>query len=208
MPVALEIWGAYLVAAATIIAIPGPTSMFVLSQALGHGPRTALACLVGVAAGDALAMTVSFIGLGALLAASAELFTMMKLAGAAYLFFLAWRMWRAPVQAVAVPDAAERATLRGIVRAFSVTVLNPKGIAFFTAFVPQFVDPARPLVPQLVVFGVTFVALAVLIPASWITVVGRVRTLLLRPHILRILNRAGAVVLFGAGLMTATLRRA
>jgi threonine/homoserine/homoserine lactone efflux protein len=87
-----------------------------------------------------------------------------------------------------------------------VTVVNPKGIAFFTAFVPQFVDPARPLVPQLVVFGVTFVALAVLIPATWLMAVGRVRQMMLRPRILHALNRTGAAVLFGAGLMTAAMR--
>jgi threonine/homoserine/homoserine lactone efflux protein len=208
MPVALEIWSAYTLAAATIILIPGPTSLFVLSQALGHGPRTALVCLLGVALGDAVALTVSFAGLGALLAASANLFNAMKLAGAAYLFWLGWRMWRVPVQPVTVPAPTGQMTARGILRAFSVTVVNPKGIAFFTAFVPQFVDPARPLTPQLVVFGGTFVALAVLIPAVWITALGRVRMVMLRPTILRGLNRAGAVVLFGAGLLTATMRRA
>jgi threonine/homoserine/homoserine lactone efflux protein len=109
MPVAVEIWAAYAVAAATVILIRGPTSLFVLSQALGHGTRVALACLAGVALGDAVAMTISFIGLGALLAASAELFTAMKIAGALYLFWLAWRMWRAPVTPLAVPQDAGRA---------------------------------------------------------------------------------------------------
>ncbi len=153
-------------------------------------------------------MTISFIDLGALLAASAELFTAMKLAGALYLFWLAWRMWRAPVVLPGTEAALPGSTPRAVLRAFSVTVLNPKGIAFFTAFVPQFVDPARPLVPQLVVFGLTFVAFAVAIPATWVTVVGRARKMLARPRLLQAMNRAGAVVLAGAGLLTATLKRA
>lgn len=208
MPVAVEIWAAYAVAAATLILIPGPTSLFVLSQAVGVGTRSALLCLLGVAAGDGLAMSISFVGLGALLAASAELFTAMKIAGALYLFWLAWCMWRAPVVAPGTGPAGANSTPRAVLRAFTVTVLNPKGIAFFTAFVPQFVDPARPLVPQLVVFGFTFVGLAVAIPATWIAAVGRARTLFARPRLLRAMNRAGAAVLAAAGLLTVTLKRA
>jgi threonine/homoserine/homoserine lactone efflux protein len=208
LPVTPEVWLAYTLAAAIAILIPGPVVIFMLSRAIAFGPRHALPCVLGVGAGDAIAMTVSFIGFGAAMAASAHLFTALKWIGAVYLLWLAWKMWRAPVAAQEIgglPPAGS--TPRAVLSAFTVTVLNPKGIAFFTAFVPQFVDPARPLVPQLVLFGLTFVALGTLFPALYVLFVGRIRRVLARPAFLRGLNRGGSVMLGGAGLMTATLQR-
>ena len=90
-----ELWIAFVVASSALLAIPGPTVLIVVSYALGKGRRTAWATVPGLTLGDFTAMTISLMGAGAILAASAELFTVLKLAGAAYLIWLGVRLWRA-----------------------------------------------------------------------------------------------------------------
>src|SRR5689334_22740796 len=92
-----ENWAAFALASLALLLIPGPTILLVIGQSLGAGRRNALPLVAGVAAGDLTAMTLSLAGLGAVLAASALLFTMLKWAGAAYLVWLGIRLWRAPV---------------------------------------------------------------------------------------------------------------
>src|SRR5258707_12041210 len=92
----LETWFAFVLAASVLLAIPGPTVTLVIGYALGEGRRAAWATVAGVALGDFTAMTLSLLGLGAVLAASAALFTILKIAGAAYLVYLGVRLWRGP----------------------------------------------------------------------------------------------------------------
>ena len=92
-----ETWLAFAVASFVIVTIPGPTFLMIVSYALGHGKRAAYAIVAGVALGDFTAMTASMLGLGALLATSAEIFTVVKWIGAAYLIYLGVKLWRAPV---------------------------------------------------------------------------------------------------------------
>src|SRR5579863_4925240 len=94
---ALDHWLAFVAASAVLLAIPGPTVLLVISYALGHGRRPAAAIVAGVALGDLTAMTASMLGLGAILAASAAVFTGLRWIGGAYLVYLGVRLWRAPV---------------------------------------------------------------------------------------------------------------
>jgi threonine/homoserine/homoserine lactone efflux protein len=137
----IETWLAFVAASIVMLLIPGPTVTLVVGYAPAYGRAPAIAA--GVAFGDFTAMTLSLLGLGAALAASAKLFTAIKLIGAAYLVYLGWRLWNAPIDRPprAAPDP--RTPLSTAVHAFTVTALNPKGIVFFVAFVPQFIDRAR-----------------------------------------------------------------
>ncbi|WP_419899668.1 LysE family translocator [Roseomonas sp. USHLN139] len=200
----LETWIAFLAAAAVVLAIPGPTILLVIGQSLGGGRRAALPLVAGVAAGDLTAMTLSLAGLGALLATSAALFTVLKWAGAAYLVWLGVKLWRAPVEGASVPLGARQAWRQ----AFLVTALNPKSIAFFVAFVPQFIDPALPFLPQAAVLVASFVTLAALNALLYALAAGRLSGAVQRPSVRRILNRTGGGMLVGAGLATAAMRRA
>ena len=94
-----EVWLAFAAASAVLLTIPGPTVLLIIAHAVAHGRRAAPATMAGVVLGDLVAMTASLAGLGALLAASATLFGVLKWAGAAYLVYLGWRLWRAPVVA-------------------------------------------------------------------------------------------------------------
>jgi len=200
----LETWTAFLLASAVLLAIPGPTILLVIGQSLGAGRRTVPALVAGVALGDLTAMTLSLAGLGAVLAASATAFTLLKWAGAAYLVWLGIGLWRAPVTAEAPPPLPPRRALRD---AWLVTALNPKSIAFFVAFVPQFIAPGTPFLPQAAILVASFVSLAALNAGLYALLAGRLSGAVTRPGVRRGLNRIGGTMLIGAGLATAAMRR-
>ncbi len=208
----LEIWLAYVLASAILLVVPGPTIMLVVSYALAEGRRSAWGTVVGVGLGDLTAMTVSFVGLGAVVAASAALFGALKWAAAAYLVVLGVQRWRAGAVSfkgatalTAGEGGRSQRTMAG--HAFVVTALNPKGIAFFAAFVPHFLVTEAPVAPQLMILGATFLVLAVVNAAAYALLAGTVRGALTRPGAGRAANRIGGGLLIGAGLITASLRR-
>ena len=209
LPIAPELLLSFAIASALIILLPGPVVLFMVGRSLVHGARRTLPCLIGIGAGVTLNMTVSMLGFGALLAASADLFTALKWLGAAYLLFLAWRSWTAAATPLDLAQPATRAALGpAIAHGFLVAALNPKGIAFFSAFMPQFIDPARPFWPQALLLMGLFLVIEMVLQAGFVLLAGRLRAPLARPDRQRLLHRAGAVVMAGAALFTATLRRA
>src|SRR5690606_18436953 len=133
-----EVWAAFAAASAILLIIPGPTILLVVSYALGQGWRAALPMAIGVALGDLTAMTVSMLGIGAVLAASASLFVALKWVGAAYLVYLGTRLFRDGGRLEAESRGGRSPTWRMLLHAWLVTALNPKSITFFVAFLPQF----------------------------------------------------------------------
>ena len=205
---ALDLWLAFVAASLVLLIIPGPTIALVIGYALGEGRRAALAIVAGVALGDFTAMTLSMLGVGALLAASADLFTALKWLGAAYLVWLGIRLWRAPVEGDAAEGYGARSAWHMLGHAWLVTALNPKSILFFVAFVPQFLDPAVPYTQQAVLLVATFVTLAALNALAYALLAGSARGATRRPAVRRTVNRLGGGVLIGAGVMAAFARRA
>jgi hypothetical protein len=132
-----------------LLVIPGPTILLVVSYALGQGWRTALPMAVGVALGDFTAMTLSMLGIGALLAASATVFTVLKWIGAAYLVYLGIKLFRAGGALDAGRARTRRRRCKMLGHAWLVTALNPKSITFFVAFLPQFLDRNADFVTQM-----------------------------------------------------------
>lgn len=206
----LTVWLAFVAATTVLLLIPGPTVLLVLSYAIGHGRRVAVSTALGVALGDFIAMSVSLAGLGALVLASATLFVALKWVGAAYLVFLGAKLLvSAHGDGLVAMSGHEGAARRGIFwHACAVTALNPKSIAFFIAFVPQFIRPAQPLMPQLVILVATFVALAGLNALIYALLAARMREVVRRPGVIAWLTRAGGSALIAMGLATAALRRA
>jgi threonine/homoserine/homoserine lactone efflux protein len=204
---AIEIWLAFVAASAVLLLIPGPTILLVVSYALGQGWRAALPMAIGVALGDFTAMTLSMIGVGALLAASATAFTILKWVGAAYLVYLGIRLWRAGGTLAASPaqDTASAAKMLG--HAWLVTALNPKGITFFVAFLPQFLDPMGDVMLQLSIFCATFIAMAFANVFGYALAASRARKAFAGPRTMTIVNRTGACALIGAGIGSVALSR-
>lgn len=201
-------WLAFFAASLALLVIPGPTILMTISYSLARGPRVALATVAGVTLGDIVAMTASLMGLGALVLASATLFTALKWIGAAYLVFLGLTMWRsADKPSLGAATATSGESARVFRHAFTVTALNPKSITFFIAFVPQFVDPDRALFAQLAVMEVTFVTLASAVVLAYALLAARLRRTIARPRTLGWLNRGGGAALIGLGAATALAKR-
>lgn len=205
-----ELWLAYVAACTLLLVTPGPTILLVLSYAISEGRRSAWRTVPAVALGDFTAMCCSLAGLGAVMAASGLLFAILKWAGAAYLVYLGIRMWRAPVASPGdrPSSAPPRGTRAMAWRVYAVTASNPKGIMFFVAFLPQFVDQTAPMLPQFALLGGTFLVLATLNATLYAVLAGAARDWMRRPSVQAVFNRLGGSVLVGAGVMTATLRRA
>lgn len=204
----LSHWLAFVAASAVLVAIPGPTVLMVISHALGHGRRSAFATVAGVALGDLTAMTASMLGLGAILAASAALFTVVKWIGAAYLIFLGVKLWRAPVAENPEAASIDPSRHRMFWHAYAVTTLNPKSIVFFVAFVPQFLDAARPLPGQVGILVATFLTLATVNALTYALTASAARRTIRKASVRRIVNRTGGSLLIGAGLLAAAWKKA
>jgi threonine/homoserine/homoserine lactone efflux protein len=204
----LSHWLAFAAASGILVAIPGPTVLLVISYALGHGRKPAAAIVAGVGLGDATAMTASMVGLGALLAASASVFMVLRWIGGAYLIYLGVKLWRAPLATPATDQALPARPLRMFWHAYAVTALNPKSIIFFVAFVPQFLVASQPFWPQVAVLETTFVTLAIVNSGLYSLLASVARQKLRAPRVQRTVNRSGGSILIGAGLFAAVWRRA
>ncbi len=203
-----ETWIAFAVASAIVVLIPGPNIVLTVNYAIRDGKRSGLATIPGVVLGAFIAMSLSLLGAGAVLATSAFLFTLLKLAGAMYLIWLAYSLWTAPVEDLLLSEGAvSKPLLRLFWQALLISVLNPKGPAFYVAFVPQFVSPTGPIFQQFAILIVTFLAVATLNSLFWLFFANGMRTQFQRPAAMRLLNRVGASCLFVAGVFTARATR-
>jgi len=212
MPVSPEHLTAFVLASVILLVIPGPTIIMVITQALAHGRKVALASVIGVGLGDLLATSLSIAGAGALLAASASLFQVLKFVGAAYLIWIGYKMWRTPVTLPDISDAevAEAPARTSVIfrDSFLITALNPKGILFFVAFVPQFIDPALPYTPQAATYVLTFTALGIINAAVFAFAAAGARQTIRRPEVIKLAMRSGGSLLMMAGIAAAFTRRA
>ncbi len=203
-----QTWIAFSVAAGIVLVIPGPTIITVISHSLAHGRRAVIALVIGVTLGDLTAMTCSLIGLGAILAVSATLFAALKLLGAFYLIYLGVKLWRTEPKVEASSLAAKAFSSRSLLtNLFVVTALNPKSIAFFIAFLPQFVTPSGQVLPQLLVLGGTFLFLGAVNATLYALFAGHLRERMQNTKAHRWFNRCGGTALIGAGFVTATMRQ-
>lgn len=197
----LDHWLAFVAASAVIVAIPGPTVLLIVSYALSQGRRAAIPLVAGVTLGDLTSMTASLLGLGALLMASAALFTALKWLGAGYLMYLGYNLWREPVAETGRQEPTAVSGQRLFWHTYAVTALNPKTIVFFVAFLPQFLDRSSPLLPQMLILETTFVALGSINAALYVIQATAARSVLSRPAIRRTVNRVGGSLLIGAGAL-------
>lgn len=210
----LETWIAYAIATEILLIVPGPTVLLIVGFALTRGRRAAFAAVAGSCLAIVICFAAAFAGLGALLQTSATAYTIVKWAGACYLFWLGFKMLRARPEAMLVADARREADAIGggwrnstFLHGFVTTTLNPKTIVFLIAFTPLFLDPAQPTLPQAVIMTATFVVLAFLSDGAYALVASGARTAIMRPRTMRWVQRSGGLMLVGAGLWTAASKR-
>jgi threonine/homoserine/homoserine lactone efflux protein len=203
---------AFVVASVLFIQVPGPSLLFTIGRALTVGRRDALLSVVGNTVGLVGQVACVALGLGALVAASAEAYTTLKLVGAAYVVWLGVQAFRHRADARAALGAAEAEgprtpapAWRSVWTGFLVGATNPKSIVFFAAFLPQFTDPGAPAAPQLLLLGLVFGALAVSSDTCWALAASRARDWFARkPERLDRLGATGGLMMVGLGASLAT----
>lgn len=204
----VETYGAFFVAATIVLIIPGPTIILVISQSASQGRRAVWPLVAGVTLGDFTAMSLSLLGLGAIVSASAALFSVLKWMGAIYLVYLGIKLWRSVPQTPVLGSTVSVVSNRRLfTHAYVVTSLNPKSIAFFVAFIPQFINHTAPIAFQLFLLGFTFLTLAAVNAALYGYFAGQLRETLQNSTVLRWFNRCGGSALIGAGIFTAAYRQ-
>ncbi len=197
--------------AALVIAIPGPSVLFTISRALTRGRRTALLSVVGNEIGGIVQVAAVAFGLGAIVVRSAELFTVVKFGGAAYLVYLgiqAIRHRRSLSEAIAM-GTAPISTLRAIRDGAVVGATNPKSIAFFVAVLPEFTNRASGHVTeQVLVLGLLFPLIALVLDSVWALLAGTAATWLARsPRRLAAIGGTGGLLMIGIGVSFAVAGR-
>lgn len=202
----IEIWLAFVAALLVFFIIPGPTMILVVSEAISHGKKSVIPLVSGVFLGGFVAMSLSLLGLGAILATSASLFVALKWLGAAYLVYLGIKTWqKGAIDFSQIKQDAPRKKMFG--SAFLVTVLNPKDIIFFVAFLPQFVNPSAELLPQFLLLMATFLILDMLNIILYTVFARTMRTKINSPKTQKVVNRIGGSALICAGAVTASMQR-
>ena len=198
-----HLFAGFLVITVILLLTPGPIVTLVISTAATRGVGAGLVTVAGTSTGNAVLLAAIALGLSWVLAHAVYLFELLRWAGTAYLIWLGVRAWRNA-------DRPQQLTTGHHVhfwRGFLVALSNPKTLAFFTAFLPQFVDPARPAARQLAVMCGVTVLLAALSDSCWAVASGLGRAWFVRPARARLLGRASGLTLIGGGIWLSLARR-
>jgi len=199
----------FAVASFLLIVVPGPAVLYVVTRSVAQGRRAGLVSMLGVEAGGLVHVAAAAVGLSAIIASSATAFTVVKLAGAAYLISIGVRRLVAREETLPAATVAGRSAKRLFGQGVVVNVLNPKTAVFFLAFLPQFVDPARGTVMlQFLVLGLTFVAVAMISDGAYALAAGTAGDWLRgSERVRRWLGRFSGVVFVGLGVTAALTGR-
>jgi homoserine/homoserine lactone efflux protein len=199
-----ELFTAFLLITTVLVLTPGPIVTLIIATGAREGTRAALTTVLGTTLGNAVLLGAIAFGLGFVLKNAAVLFDILRWIGAGYLIWLGIQAWRhAGERAADVPPAAHVHIWRG----FAVALSNPKTIAFFTAFLPQFVDPSLPVERQLAVMCAVSAVLAAFTDSSWAVAAGLGRAWFMTSWRARLLGRLSGVALIGGGIWLSLARR-
>lgn len=206
----MEVWLGFFAACWIISLSPGAGAIASMSSGLQYGFWRGYWNALGLQLGLIVQIAIIAAGVGAVLAASATAFLVIKWFGVAYLVYLAYKQWRALPM-----DMTDESGIRPIgkplslvFRGFLVNVSNPKALVFMLAVLPQFINPHAPLLAQYVAITVTMVSVDMLVMAGYTGLAARVLRVLRTPKQQKRLNRTFAGLFIGAATFLATLRRA
>jgi threonine/homoserine/homoserine lactone efflux protein len=201
----LELYAAYLLACLVVVIVPGPTVTLIIANSMKHGARAGLLNAAGTQVGLAVMIGIVGVGLTSLMEAMGHWFDWLRLAGAAYLVWLGWKMIRsnsAASAAVAPKPPGGGFLLQGALVALS----NPKTLLFFGAFFPQFIDPARDHGVQILIMGATAMLFAAISDSAYALASGRAARALSARRV-RLLSQVSGGFLIGGGVWLALSRR-
>lgn len=199
-----ELLAAFLLITSVLVITPGPIVTLVVATGATQGIRAALITVAGTTIGNAVLLTAIAFGLSWVLNNAATLFEILRWAGAAYLIWLGFQAWRRAGERGGAIAPRRHVHFR---RGFAVALSNPKTIAFFTAFLPQFVDPRLPVERQLIVMCAVSVALAAVMDAGWAVAAGLGRVWFMSSWRAKLLGRVSGVALIGGGIWLSLTRQ-
>lgn len=203
------LWLTFFAASWAISFSPGPGAVAAMGAGLNHGFARGYWLTFGLILGIVTQLAVVGVGLGALMAASGTAFTVLKWFGVAYLVWLGIQQWRSAVSALQAEEGAPAVSRRAlVVRGWIINALNPKGTVFMLAVVPQFIEPARPLLVQYAVIAATLCFTDLVVMALYTGLAARVLAMLREPHHQRWMNRTFGALFIAAGTLLATFKRA
>ncbi|WP_326534456.1 LysE family transporter [Pseudorhodoferax sp.] len=202
------VWLTFVAAAFAISLSPGTAAIAAMSAGTQFGLARGWRLLPGLALGISTQMAVVAAGLGALIVASSLAFQVVKWLGVAYLAWLGWQQWRAPARPLLAEGGTAAAGHGLLLRGWMINALNPKGTVFMLAVVPQFLDLARPLLPQYLALTATLCASEMLVMAGYMALSARVRGLLRTPRQMGVLNRVFGGLFIAAAALLASFKRA
>jgi threonine/homoserine/homoserine lactone efflux protein len=200
----LELYVAYVAACFVFAIVPGPIVTLVISNSLAHGARAGLANVAGAQLGLAVMIGIVLAGLASLIETMGWWFDWLRLLGAAYLVWIGVQLWRTPG---ALGAAKNLPAPRGgfFLQGFLVLMANPKALVFFGAFIPQFVDPRGNYLLQVVILGVTVMAVTTICDGVYVVLTGRARAWLSGARV-RMVSRISGLCLIGGGVWLALAR--
>ena len=193
----------FLVTSLIIVASPGTGVLYTLAAGLSRGSRPSVVAAFGCTIGIVPHMAAAIMGLSALLHASALAFQTFKYLGVAYLLYLAWKMWRAPVAAAERGLPGESSPARMFFAGMAVTLGNPKIMVFYLALVPTIIDLSHVSAIAWAELAATMVAVLVAVDLAWVLAAARARRLLTSARAVRVANRASATLIAGAAVAIA-----
>lgn len=206
----LTTWLTFFAASWAISISPGPGAIASMSAGLNHGFKYGYVTVFGLVLGIWSQLLIVGVGLGALIAASATAFTLVKWLGVAYLVWLGIAQWRAPARPmVALSDTGEVVSQRTLIlKAWMINVVNPKGTVFLLAVVPQFINLGQPLLAQYLIIGATLAFTDMVVMAGYTALASRVLGALKEPSHIRAMNRTFGGLFVLAGSLLALFKRA
>ena len=198
-----HLFTAFLLITVVLILIPGPIVTLVITTSASKGMRAGLVTVAGTSSGNAVLLALIALGLSWILNHALYWFELLRFVGAAYLIWLGIQAWRGAGRDAPLPPSDRVYFWRG----FLVALSNPKTIAFFTAFLPQFVDPNLPTAPQLALMCTVSVLLATFTDSGWAILAGFGRIWLMKPARAKLLGRLSGLTLIGGGIWLSLSRR-
>jgi homoserine/homoserine lactone efflux protein len=204
----LETWVLFAITETVLCVTPGPAVLFVLSCGLARGGRAAIWANAGILCGNSLYFTLSALGVGAIIVASHQVFTVLRLLGAGYLVYLGVLTFRGRGIGLRVDEQAgsEVDGWRMLARGFVLQTANAKALFFFIALLPQFVDPRQSLALQILILAVTSVVIEFAVLAGYGYLAGRAASLARQARFVATANRVSGAMLVTAGTAVALAR--
>jgi threonine/homoserine/homoserine lactone efflux protein len=205
-----QVWTAFAILETVLCFTPGPAVLLVLSQALSRGTGRAVFSIFGIIAANSVYFVLSASGVGAILLASYDLFFAIKWIGVAYLVWLGLNeIFGTPkLTALRPADDTRGDGWRMFRKGFVLQMSNPKALVFFTALVPQFLNPHAPIAPQVAILAGTSMAIEFVVQFLYAALAGRFSHLAARPNFAKLTNRVAGSLLIAAGVGMAAMKKA